>query len=54
MRGSAYSKIFAKFTSPRLLTGAETPGTVLNQSAYVDYTTFHYGSSGTFLPVKGA
>lgn len=48
------SKISAKFTSPHLLTGAETPGTVLNQSAYVDYTTFHYGSSGTFLPVKGA
>lgn len=48
------SKISAKFTLPQLLTDAETPGTVQIQSAYVDYTTFHYGSSGTFLPVKGA
>ncbi len=54
MSRSAVSKIPAKFTSPHLLTDAQTPGTVQIQSTHVDYTTFHYGSSGTFLPVKGA
>ncbi|MDQ0934444.1 hypothetical protein QFZ49_004384 [Streptomyces turgidiscabies] len=48
------SKISVKLTAPHLLTDAETPGTVQIQSTSVDYTTFHYGSSGTFLPVKGA
>ena len=48
------SKISAKFTLPQLLTDVETPGTVQIQFTHVDYTTFHYGSSGTFLPVKGA
>ncbi|GAQ74313.1 hypothetical protein T45_06086 [Streptomyces turgidiscabies] len=49
-----FSKISAKFTVLHLLTDGETPGTVQIQSTSVDYTTFHYGSSGTFLPVKGA
>jgi hypothetical protein len=48
------SKISAKFALPQLLTDVETPGTVQIQFTHVDYTTFHYGSSGTFLPVKGA